>query len=148
MGTQIETMDGINNSYKDSVIPKLPETNTSDVEKIADYTPNMADKFDVNSISTDQNAVTQKLSNTVTSQFETLECLVGKNNHNQQEDPVIQKSPETNTENVEKIKDDISNIEYFNFITPQKPSGKSLLQSKILSEATRAENAPKASNSS
>jgi hypothetical protein len=145
--TQIERMDGINHNYQDSVIPKLPETETNDVEKITDDTSNIAKKSDVTSI--DQNAVTQKLSNTVASQYETLECLVGKINHNQQEGPVIQKLPETNTENVEKIKDDTSNMaSEFDFITPQRPSGKSLLTSKILCEAARAENVPKASNSS
>ena len=52
--TQIETMDGINHNYQDSVILKLPETITSDVEKIADDTLNMANKFDVNSVCTEK----------------------------------------------------------------------------------------------
>ena len=126
------------------MIQKLPETNTNDVEKIADDTSNMASEFDV----TDQDAVTQKLSNTVPSQIETLECLDVKINPSHQ-NPVIQKLPETNTNDVEKIKDDTSNMaNEFDFITLQRPSGKSLLKSKILCEAARAKNVPKASNSS
>ena len=147
--SQIETMDClvgniIHNQQEDSVIQILPETNTNDVEKIADDTSNMASQFDV----TDQDAVTQKLSNTVPSQIETLECLDVKINPSHQ-NPVIQKLPETNTNDVEKIKDDTSNMaNEFDFITLQRPSGKSLLKSKILCEAARAENVPKASNSS
>ena len=85
-------------NIEDPVIQKLLETNTSDVEKIADDTPNMANKFDVNSMSTDQDAVTEKLSNTATTQIETMDGI----NHNYQ-DSVIPKLPETNTSDVEKI---------------------------------------------
>ena len=49
-------------------------------------------------IDSDQDTVDQKLSNTATSQIETLDCLVG----NIKEDPVIQKLPETNTNDVDK----------------------------------------------
>ena len=77
---------------QDAVDPKLPETNTNDVEKITDDTSNMANEFDGTS---DQDTVTQKLSNTTTSQSEKLDCLVGNIKHNQQEDLVIQKLPET-----------------------------------------------------
>jgi len=146
--SQIETLEcldvKINPSHQNPVIQKLPETNTNDVEKIADDTSNMASEFDV----TDQDAVTQKLSNTVPSQIETLECLDVQINPSHQ-NPVIQKLPETNTNDVEKIKDDTSNMaSELDFITLQMPSGKSLLKSKILCEAARAENVPKASNSS
>jgi hypothetical protein len=74
-----------NFSHQDTVTQKLQETN---------------------SISMDQETVTQKLSNTATSQIETLDCLV----KHYQQDPVIHKLPETNTNDEEKITDDTSNM--------------------------------------
>ena len=91
-------IENMNLNHQDTV-------NWNGVENIMDDTSDMANKFDGTSISTDQDAVTLKLSNTATSQIETLDCLVGNIKHHQQ-DPVIQKLPETNTNDVEKITDD------------------------------------------